>query len=107
MFATIMSTVETKKARRTSATTRIVVAAYSAKSCAPRCEKLPTSGGYAVNPDIKLGDGAVCEWALAMSNYLMNPRFSVIDREDFAVLLDKHLGPLLETLSGLVRTTSD
>ena len=56
--------------------------------------------GVAVNPDIKLGDGAVCEWALTMSNYLMNPRFSVIDREDFAVLLDKHLGPLLETLAG-------
>ena len=37
-----------------------------------------------VSPVVKLGDGAVISWALAMTNYLMNPKFSVIDTEDFS-----------------------
>ena len=40
--------------------------------------------GVMVSPVVKLGDGAVISWALAMTNYLMNPKFSVIDTEDFS-----------------------
>ena len=40
--------------------------------------------GVRVDPIVKLGDGAVIAWALAMTNHLMNPKFSVIDIEDFS-----------------------
>ena len=40
--------------------------------------------GVRVKPIVKLGDGAVIAWALAMTNHLMNPKFSVIDTEDFS-----------------------
>ena len=49
--------------------------------------------GLVVNPIIKLGDGAVLSFALAMTNYCMNERFSVIDRADFADKLFVHLEP--------------
>lgn len=47
--------------------------------------------GMLVNPEIKLGDGLVIGWALALANYLMNPAFSVINRTDFAEKLDAQL----------------
>ena len=56
-------------------------------------------GGMLINPIVKLGDGVVVGWALAMTNYLMNPRFSVIDREDFAEKFDKQLAPHLAELA--------
>ena len=56
-------------------------------------------GGMLVNPIVKLGDGVVLSWALAMTNYLMNPRFSVIDREEFADKFDKQLEPHLAELA--------
>lgn len=48
-----------------------------------------------INPLVKLGDGVVLGWALAMTNYVMNPRFSVIDREDFADKLLTQLDPYM------------
>ena len=56
-------------------------------------------GGMIINPILKLGDGVVVSWALAMTNFLMNPKFSVIDREDFADKFDKVLAPHLAELS--------
>ena len=52
-------------------------------------------GGMVINPILKLGDGVVVGWALAMTNYIMNPRFSVIDREDFADKLLVQLDPYM------------
>ena len=54
--------------------------------------------GMAINPAIKLGDGLVISWALAMANHLMNPKFSVINREDFAAKFEAALGPMLPSL---------
>ena len=41
-------------------------------------------GGHAVPPAVKVGDGAVILWSLAMCDFIMNPKFSVVDTEDFA-----------------------
>ena len=52
-------------------------------------------GGMIINPIVKLGDGVVVGWALAMTNFVMNPRFSVIDRDDFADKLFAQLDPYM------------
>ena len=56
-------------------------------------------GGMLINPIVKLGDGVVVGWALAMTNFLMDPKFSVINREDFADKFDKVLAPHLADLA--------
>ena len=52
-------------------------------------------GGMLINPIVKLGDGVVIAWALAMTNFIMNPKFSVIERDDFADKLFAHLDPYM------------
>ena len=61
-------------------------------------------GGMVVNPALKLGDGLVISWALAMTNHLMNPDFSVINRHEFAAKFDALLAPML---AGLAECSDD
>ena len=75
-------------------------------SAAPLLEELrekmkrtTTVGGMIVNPAVKLTDGLVLSWALAISNYLMNPKFSLIDREEFTEKFFKVLAPHLATMA--------
>ena len=56
-------------------------------------------GGMVVNPPIKLGDGVVIQWALAMTNHLVNPQFSVINRQEFADKFESALAPMLTSLA--------
>ena len=52
-------------------------------------------GGMIINPLVKLGHGVVLGWALAMTNYVMNPAFSIIDRNDFAEKLLVQIDPYM------------
>ena len=61
-------------------------------------------GGLRLAPFGRLSDGAVIGFGLALADYVMNPRLSVIDREDFAAKFDKELAPYL---AGLAHCTDD
>ena len=62
-------------------------------------------GGMLVNPPpVKLGDGLVISWALAMTNYLMNPKFSVIDTDNFTDRFFEQLEPNLADLASCTPT---
>ena len=52
-------------------------------------------GGLLLNPAVKLTDGLVLGWALALANYVMNPAFSIIDRNDFAEKLLVQIDPYM------------
>ena len=44
-----------------------------------------------INPVVKLNDGIVISWALALANMVMNPKCALIDREVFLETLDREL----------------
>ena len=48
-------------------------------------------GGLRLNHIVKLGDGVVISWALALANMAMNPKCSLIEREAFLENLDREL----------------
>ena len=64
-----------------------------------KMKRTTSIGGMLVNPVVKLTDGLVLSWALAMSTHLMDPRFSVIDREEFTEKFFKALAPHLATMA--------
>ena len=74
------------------------------KRCAGRWQKQRTSAGCGSLPFGRLSDGTVIGFGLALAEYVMNPRLSVIDREDFAAKFDKVLTPYLD---GLAHCTDD
>ena len=75
------------------------------ESLREKMSRVTSLGGVAVQqPRVKLGDGMVIGWALAMCNFLMNERFSVVDRYDFA---DKFFDQLEPHLADFADRTPD
>ena len=65
-----------------------------------KMERTTHVGGMLLNPAVKLTDGLVIGWGLALANFVMNPKFSVIDQEDFADKLFGHLEPYMTEATG-------
>ena len=54
-------------------------------------ERTTTVAGLRINPVVKLSDGLVIAWGLALANMTMNPKCALIDRTKFLENLDREL----------------
>ena len=51
------------------------------KDLRAKMERTSHIGGLKLNPEVRLSDGVVISWGLALANLTMNPALSLIDRK--------------------------